>query len=129
MDIILQVMTTANMFLLLSILILTGGMSFTNLNIVDSVLAKEPVCNLEIQSLLPCTLGSESGGSSVSASSGTVHEQKENDNNKDIDSTSIMSQVIAGKDVVSKRTSDDRRFIYYAPPYESGENEAVDNLN
>ena len=61
MDIILQVMTTANMFLLLSILILTGGMSFTNLNIVDSVLAKEPVCNLEIQSLLPCTLGSESG--------------------------------------------------------------------
>ena len=86
-------MTTANMFLLLSILILKGGMSFTNLNIVDSV------CNLEIQSLLPCTLGSESGGSSVSASSGTVHEQKENDNNKDIDSTSIMSQVIAGEDV------------------------------
>ena len=92
-------MTTANMFLLLSILILTGGMSFTNLNIVDCVLAKEPVCNLEIQSLLPCTLGSETGGSSVSASSGTVHEQKENDNNKDIDSTSIMSQVIAGEDV------------------------------
>ena len=92
-------MTTANMFLLLSILILKGGMSFSNLNIVDSVLAKKPVCNLEIQSLLPCTLGSESGGSSVSASSGTVHEQKENDNNKDIDSTSIMSQVIAGEDV------------------------------
>ena len=92
-------MTTANMFLLLSILILTGGMSFTSLNIVDCVLAKEPVCNLEIQSLLPCTLGSERGGSSVSASSGTVHEQKENDNNKDIDSTSIMSQVIAGEDV------------------------------
>ena len=63
MDIILQVMTTANMFLLLSILILTGGMSFTSLNIVDCVLAKEPVCNLEIQSLLPCTLGSETGGS------------------------------------------------------------------
>ena len=38
-------------------------------------------------------------GSSVSAPSGTVHEQKENDNNKDIDSTSIMSQVIAGEDV------------------------------
>ena len=28
-----------------------------------------------------------------------MHEQKENDNNKDIDSTSIMSQVIAGEDV------------------------------
>ena len=26
-----------------------------------------------------------------------MHEQKENDNNKDIDSTSIMSQVIAGE--------------------------------
>lgn len=112
-------MTTANMFLLLSILILTGGMSFTNLNIVDSVLAKEPVCNFEIQSLLPCTLGSESGVSSVSASYGTVHEQKENDNNKDIDSTSIMSQVIAGEDVDENKndnikhrisnTFDDRR--------------------
>ena len=56
-NIILQVMTTASMFLLLSILILTGGTLITNLYTADSVLAKEPVCNLEILSMLPCTLG------------------------------------------------------------------------
>ena len=92
-------MTTASMFLLLSILILTGGTLITNLYTADSVLAKESVCNLEILSMLPCTLGFESRGSSVSASSGTVQEQKENDNNNDIDSTSIMGQVMAGEDV------------------------------
>ena len=92
-------MATASSFLLLSIIILTSGISFTNLYTIDAVLAKEPVCNLEILSLLPCTLGSESRGSSVSASSETVQEQKENDNNNDIDSTSIMGQVVAGEDV------------------------------
>jgi hypothetical protein len=92
-------MTTASSFLLLSIIILTSGISFTNLYTIDSVLAKEPFCNLEILSLLPCTLGSENRGSSVSASSGTVQEQKENDNNNDIDSTSIMGQVVTGEDV------------------------------
>ena len=56
-NIILQVMTTASMFLLLSILILTGGTLITNLYTADSVLAKESVCNLEILSMLPCTLG------------------------------------------------------------------------
>ena len=96
-------MTTANSFLLLSILTLTGGISFTNLYTIDEVLAKEPVCNLKILSLLPCTLGSGNGRSSVNASSETVQEQKENDNNNDIDSTSIMGQVVAREDVDENR--------------------------
>jgi hypothetical protein len=95
-------MTVAKLFLSLSILILTGGMSFTNLYTIDSVLAIEFECDLKILSqYLSCTSSSVSGRSSVIASTGTVHEQKENadvDINNAFASTSNTSQIVAGKD-------------------------------
>ena len=95
-------MTVAKLFLSLSILILTGGMSFTNLYTIDSVLAIEFECDLKILSqYLSCTSSSVSERSSIIASTGTVHEQKENadvDINNAFASTSNTSQIVAGKD-------------------------------
>jgi hypothetical protein len=95
-------MTTSKPFLLLSILILTGGMSFTNLYTIDSVLAIESECDLKILSQqLSCTSGSVSGRSSVIASTGTAHEQMENSDvsiNNAFASASNTSQIIAGED-------------------------------
>jgi hypothetical protein len=95
-------MTVAKPFLLLSILILTGGISFTNLYTIESVLAIESGSDPRILSQhLSCGSGSVNGRSSVIASIGTVHEQKENAYvgiNNAFASTSNTSQIIAGED-------------------------------
>jgi hypothetical protein len=93
-------MTTAKSFLLLSILILTGGTSFTTLYTIDSALAIESECDLEILSQLTCASGSVNERSSVIASTGIAQEQKENTDvgiNDAFASTSNTSQIIAGK--------------------------------
>jgi hypothetical protein len=93
-------MTTAKSFLLLSILILTGGTSFTNLYTIDSALAIELECDLEILSQLTCTSGSVNERSSVIAFTGIAQEQKENADvgiNDAFASTSNTSQIIAVK--------------------------------
>ena len=93
-------MSTAKPFLLLSILILTGGMSFTNLHTIDSALAIESECDLKILSQLSCISGSVNERSSVIASIGIAQEQKENASvgiNDAFASTSNTSQIIVGK--------------------------------
>jgi hypothetical protein len=90
-------MSTAGLLSLLSILILTGGIPLSNLYTFDRAYAMESVCNGKTLNLLPCSLGSESDGSSVIASAKTVQEEKENVNIGTIDATSGTSQDIAEK--------------------------------
>jgi len=94
-------MAAAKLFLLLSILILTGGMSFTILYTIGSALAIESECDLRIISQhLSCASSSVNGRSSVIASTEIVYEQKENADvgiNNAFASTSNTSQILAGE--------------------------------
>ena len=84
-------MSTAELISLLSILILTGGISLSDLYIIDRAQAMESNCNREILSLLPCPSGSDSQRSSVIASVSTVQEEEENINIGIIDGSSDAS--------------------------------------
>ena len=70
-------MSTIRLFLLISILVLTGGMTLMNLNSFDSVLAVESNCEAKIQSVFGCSLGSDNEGSFAIASAKTVWGEKE----------------------------------------------------
>lgn len=65
-------MSTAGLTLLLSILALTGGMSFANLSTIDKVLALESNCDPKIRSLLGCPSGYDKEGSFAIASAKTL---------------------------------------------------------
>jgi hypothetical protein len=104
-------MTVAKLFFLLSILILTGGISFTNLHNIDSVLAIKSECDLKILSQhMSCTSNSVSERSSVIASTGTTHEQKENTDvgiNNAFASTLNTSQIMAEDNGENNNDKDD----------------------
>jgi hypothetical protein len=89
-------MSTVRLFLLITILVLTGGMTLMNLYTFDRALAVESNCDPKIRSLLGCPLGSDNEESFAIASAKTVAGQKENpDIGIDItDSTSGVSVVI-----------------------------------
>lgn len=91
-------MSTAGLTLLLSILVLTGGMSFANLYNIDKVLAVETNCDPKIQSLLGCPSGYDKVSSFAIASAKALDgDQKNSDIGiDDIDSTSGTSQVVVG---------------------------------
>jgi hypothetical protein len=78
-------MSTVRFFLLISILVLTGGMTLMNLNTFNSVLAMESNCDAKIQSVFGCPLGSDNEGSFAIASAKTVGGEKSH--NIGIDST------------------------------------------
>jgi len=88
-------MSTVRLFLLISILVLTGGMTLMNLNTFDSVLAVESNCNAKIQTVFGCPLGSDSEGSFAIASAKTVGGEKESHNIDAIDTTSGISALIS----------------------------------
>jgi hypothetical protein len=89
-------MSTVGLTLLLSILALTGGMSFTNLYTVGKVLAVESSCDPKIQSLLECHSGYDKVGSFAIASAKALDGDKKNiDIGVDyIDSTPGTSKVV-----------------------------------
>jgi len=93
-------MSTVRLFLLISILVLTGGMALMNLNTFDSVLAVESNCDAKIQSVFGCPSGSDSEGSFAIASAKIVGEEKESHNFgiDAIDSTSGISVIISEND-------------------------------
>jgi hypothetical protein len=83
-------MSTARLFLLISILVLTGGMTLMNLNTFNIVFAFESNCDAKIQSVFGCPLGSAKEGSFVIASAKTIGgEQKSH--NVGIDATEATS--------------------------------------
>ena len=90
-------MSTVRLFLLISILVLTGGMSLTNLNTFDSVLAMKSNCDAKIQSIFGCHFGSDNEESYAIASAKTIRgEQESHDISIDMtDSTSGISVIIA----------------------------------
>lgn len=90
-------MSTIGLTLLLSILALTGGMSFDNLFNIGKALAIESNCDPKIQSLLGCPSGYDKEGSFAIASAKTLYGEKKNVdiNIEGVDSTSGISQVIA----------------------------------
>jgi hypothetical protein len=67
-------MSTARLFLLISILVLIGGMTLMNLNTFNIVFAVESNCDAKIQSILGCPLGSANEGSFAIASAKTIGE-------------------------------------------------------
>lgn len=90
-------MSTVGLTLLLSILALTGGMSFANSYTIGKALAIESNCDPKIQSLLGCPSGYDKEGSFVIASAKALDGDKINIGIgiNDTDSTSGTSQVIA----------------------------------
>jgi hypothetical protein len=100
-------MPITGLLLLLTILILSTGISLSNLYTVDRAQALESNCDRKILSLLPCPSGSDSEASAVIASARTVGEEKENVNTGIgiIDDTSGTSQAIAEKN--DKNDDDD----------------------
>src|SRR5919106_6486504 len=87
-------MSTVGLTLLLSILALTGGMSFANSYTIGKALAIESNCDPKIQSLLGCPSGYDKEGSFVIASAKALDGDIAIGIN-DTDSTSGTSQVIA----------------------------------
>ena len=87
-------MSTVGLTLLLSILALTGGMSFANSYTIGKALAIESNCDPKIQSLLGCPSGYDKEGSFVIASAKALDGDIGIGIN-DTDSTSGTSQVIA----------------------------------
>lgn len=89
-------MSTVGLFLLITILVLTEGMTLMNLSTFDRALAVESNCDPKIRSLLGCPLASDNEESFAIASAKTVEGQKENhDIGFDVtDSTSGISVVI-----------------------------------
>lgn len=98
-------MSTAGLFSLISILILTGGMSLTSLYTFERALAVESNCDLKIQSLFGCPLVSAKERFFALDSAKTVEGEKENvDIGIDAtDSASGSSQTIAA-------TNDDQNY-------------------
>jgi len=80
------------LFLLISILVLTGMMILMNLNSIDSVLAMKSNCDAKIQSVLVCPLGSDNQGSIAIASARTVAGEKES-HSIDIDAIDSASDI------------------------------------
>jgi hypothetical protein len=93
-------MSTAGLPLLLSILILTGGISLANLHNIDNALALETSCDAKIQSLLACPSGYDRVGSPAIASAKAPDGDKKGiDIGIDVsDDTPGTSQVGAGND-------------------------------
>jgi hypothetical protein len=91
-------MSTVGLTLLLSILALTGGMSFANLYTISKVLAVEASCEPQIQTLLGCPSGHDKVGSLAIASAKAPEGAKKNIDIgiDDIDSTLGTSQVVVG---------------------------------
>lgn len=73
-------MLTLKLYLLISILVLIGGMTALNLKTSNYALATELNCDSRIQSVLGCPLGSDNGGSFAIATAKTVSGEKENHN-------------------------------------------------
>lgn len=71
-------MATTGSFLLLSILILTGGISFVSLYTIDNAFATELNCSPEILPLLGCSSKSDYKEALAIASAKAVQEEKEN---------------------------------------------------
>lgn len=71
-------MSTTGLLLPLSILILFTGIPLSSPYTIDRAQAVESNCDDEILSLLPCSLGSENGRSSIITSARTAQEYKEN---------------------------------------------------
>jgi hypothetical protein len=90
-------MSSIGLTLLLSILALTGGMSFANLFPISKALAIESNCDPKIQHLLGCPSGYDKEGSFAIASAKTLDGEKKNIDIdiEGVDSTSGVSQVIA----------------------------------
>ena len=90
-------MSSVGLTLLLSILALTGGMSFANLFTIGKALAIESNCDPKILSLLGCPSGYDKEGSFAIASANTLDGEKKNVDIdiEGVDSTSGVSQVIA----------------------------------
>ena len=84
--------TTFRLFLLISILVLTGVMTLINLNTINSVLAMKSNCDAKIQSVLVCPLGSDNQGSIAIASARTVAGEKES-HSIDIDAIDSASDI------------------------------------
>src|SRR5918994_5713791 len=93
-------MSTIGLTLVLSILALTGGMSFANLYTIGQVLAVESSCDPKIQSLLECHSGYDKVGSFAIASAKALDGDKKSiDIGIDaIDGTPGTSQVGVGND-------------------------------
>jgi hypothetical protein len=73
-------MFKVRLLLLISILILVGGVTSTNLKTYDTVLATELNCDTRIQSGLRCHLGSSNEYSFATATAKTVRGENENEN-------------------------------------------------
>ncbi|MGI0044771.1 MAG: hypothetical protein ACRD47_13780 [Nitrososphaeraceae archaeon] len=101
-------MSTIGLTLLLSILALTGGVSFDNLFNIGKALAIESNCDPKIQSLLGCPSRSDKERSFAIASAKTLDGEKKSVDIdiEGVDSTSGVSLVIA-EDIDPKSNSDD----------------------
>jgi hypothetical protein len=90
-------MSTIRLFLLISILVLTGGMTLINLNTINIVFAVESNCDAKIQSVFGCPLGSTNEGSFAIASAKTIGgEQKSHNPGIDaIEATSGTNVIIS----------------------------------
>ncbi len=73
-------MYTVRLFLLISILVLTGGMTLINLNTFNIVFAVESNCDAKIQSVFGCPLGSVNEGSFAIASAKTIGGEQKSHN-------------------------------------------------
>lgn len=93
-------MSTFRLFLLISILVLTGVMTLMNLNTINSVLAMKSNCDAKTQSVFRCPLVSDNQGSIAIASAKTVEGEKESHSIDidAIDSTSHISIIISKND-------------------------------
>ena len=86
-------MATTGSFLLFSVLILTGGISFVSLYTIDNAVATKPNCGLEI---LGCTSKSDHDRSLAIASAKIVEKENPNIGIDVTDSTSGIAQAREG---------------------------------
>lgn len=89
-------MATTGSFLLFSVLILTGGMSFLGTHTVDGVFATKPNCSPEILSLLGCSSKSDYKEALAIASVKAVEEKENPDIG--IDATGSTSGITRARD-------------------------------
>ena len=88
-------MSTIRLFLLISILVLTGGMTLINLNTFNIVFAVESKCDAKIQPVFECPLGSANEGSFAIASAKTIGgEQKSHNVGIDVTEATAGTNVI-----------------------------------
>jgi len=91
-------MSTTRLFLLISILVLTGGMTLINLNTFNIVFAVESNCDAKIQSVFGCHLGSANEGSFAIASAKTIGgEQKSHNVGIDVTEATAGPKVITSE--------------------------------